>query len=77
MAIDGIKVTGANLETKIASYVPGAKVKLHAFRRDELMEFEVVLQATPRDTCDLLLRKDVGAAERERREAWLGTVSPI
>ena len=77
VALDGIKVNGANLEAKVASYVPGAKVKLHAFRRDELMEFEVVLQATPRDTCDLLLRKEVGAAERVRREAWLGRVSVL
>jgi predicted metalloprotease with PDZ domain len=77
MALDGIKVNGANLEAKIASYVPGAKVKLHTFRRDELMEFEVVLQAAALDTCDLLLRKDVGAAQRDRREAWLGKGSAV
>jgi predicted metalloprotease with PDZ domain len=36
IAIDGLRVTGANLDALLARYVPGAKVEIHAFRRDEL-----------------------------------------
>jgi predicted metalloprotease with PDZ domain len=36
IAIDGLRVTGANLDTLLGRYLPGAKVEIHAFRRDEL-----------------------------------------
>lgn len=71
VALEGIRVNSANLDAKIATYPPSARVRLHAFRRDELMEFEASLQAAQADTCDLLLRKDANEAERARRQAWL------
>ena len=36
IAIDGLRVTGSNLDSLLARYLPGAKVEVHAFRRDEL-----------------------------------------
>lgn len=36
VALDGLRVTGSNLDALLARYVPGTKVELHAFRRDEL-----------------------------------------
>ncbi|UVW29323.1 M61 family metallopeptidase [Massilia sp. H6] len=46
IAIDGLRVSGnpANVDTLLARYRVGDKVAVHAFRRDELMAFEVVLQ---------------------------------
>ncbi|MBC7860503.1 MAG: M61 family metallopeptidase [Burkholderiaceae bacterium] len=46
VAVDGLRVSGnpSNLDTLLGRYPVGAKVELHAFRRDELMTFTAVLQ---------------------------------
>ena len=44
MAIDGLRVTAANLETLLSRYGVGSEIKIHAFRRDELMTFTATLQ---------------------------------
>jgi predicted metalloprotease with PDZ domain len=71
IALDGIKVGKENLETLIAAYPPDSKVTIHAFRRDELMTFEVSLPAAPADTCVLVVQDEVSEAVKQRRERWL------
>ena len=46
IAIDGLRVNGnpSNVEALLSRYRVGDKVTVHAFRRDELMSFEVALQ---------------------------------
>jgi predicted metalloprotease with PDZ domain len=46
IAVDGLRVNGtpSNLDALLARYSVGDKVTVHAFRRDELMSFEVKLQ---------------------------------
>nr|WP_314545483.1 PDZ domain-containing protein [uncultured Massilia sp.] len=46
IAVDGLRVNGtpSNLEQLFARYRVGDKVTVHAFRRDELMAFDVTLQ---------------------------------
>jgi len=46
IAIDGLRVNGTapNVEALLARYRVGDKVTVHAFRRDELMAFDVTLQ---------------------------------
>jgi predicted metalloprotease with PDZ domain len=44
VAVDGLRVTHANFDALLARYAVGAKVEVHAFRRDELMAFQVTLQ---------------------------------
>jgi predicted metalloprotease with PDZ domain len=46
IAVDGLRVNGnpSNLEQLFARYRVGDAVTVHAFRRDELMSFEVTLQ---------------------------------
>ena len=46
IAIDGLRVTGnpPNVDALLARYRVGDKVTVHAFRRDELMSFELTLQ---------------------------------
>ncbi|WP_233201124.1 M61 family metallopeptidase [Chromobacterium alticapitis] len=54
------KLRAADLDKQIARYAAGDKIKLHAFRRDELMTFDVTLQAAPEDTCRLKSLPDGG-----------------
>ncbi|MFC0402272.1 M61 family metallopeptidase [Paraburkholderia rhizosphaerae] len=43
VALDGLRVTGSNLDALLGRYVPGAKVEVHAFRRDELRVVQLKL----------------------------------
>lgn len=72
VAMDGLRVDAANLESRLQIYRPQERVSIHAFRRDELMEFQLELGAAAVDTCYLELLPDAGAAALERRAAWLG-----
>lgn len=72
IAVDGLRVTRADLEKRLAWYAPGETVQVHAFRRDELHTFSVTLQSPPADTCVLRLEGEVDAATAARRDAWLG-----
>jgi predicted metalloprotease with PDZ domain len=70
VAVDGLRATRANLSRLVGERAPGTKLRLHAFRRDELHEFDVVLKAPEPDTVWFSLRPDAEAEERRRR--WLG-----
>jgi predicted metalloprotease with PDZ domain len=71
VAVDGIRATHAGLERMLAAYPPGAALRVHAFRRDELREFSVVLGQAPLDTCVFCLNEDIDEATRRRRDRWL------
>jgi len=75
IAVDGLRVTKENLERLLWRYPPGSKVVLHAFRRDELMEFQAALQSPPVDTCVYTLKTDIDEATAARRRAWLRSPS--
>lgn len=70
MAINDIRVNATNLDSLLARYRIGDEVRVHAFRRDELMEFTAVLAAddAPQFT---LTAQAKPAAEARRRTAWL------
>ncbi len=55
VAIDGVRIDSVNgsLETVLARHVPGERVKVHVFRRDELREFSVKLAAPAQTQCEL------------------------
>ncbi|MBT1442946.1 PDZ domain-containing protein [Shewanella sp. JM162201] len=65
IAVDGLQAS-ASLESQLESYGVGAKLELHFFRRDELMQSTMLLQAAPADTLSLLLIDETAA------RAWLG-----
>jgi predicted metalloprotease with PDZ domain len=75
VAVDGLRVTAANLEQRIADIPEGYSVRVHAFRRDELMHFDLKPQAAPEDTCELWLLDNLEQEQIERRQAWLATSS--
>lgn len=71
IAIDGLKITAQNLECMVSSKAPGAQLHVHAFRRDELMEFVLVAQPAPDDTCYLALQTKPGKRAKQLLDAWL------
>ena len=71
IAVEGLRVSGRNLADAIASFAPGSRVQVHAFRRDELMCFELNLAEPPRDTCFLAIDMTIETVRREARDAWL------
>lgn len=70
VALDDLRVTASNLDTLLARYNIGDVVVMHAFRRDELMTFEVCLEpdAAPQVT---LTMRDKPANAIKLRDAWL------
>ncbi|MGB9992420.1 M61 family metallopeptidase [Massilia sp. SM-13] len=68
VAIDGLRVSGnpANVDTLLARYKVGDTVEVHAFRRDELMRFSVLLQGdrVPGITLTLDTARKAGALPR-------------
>jgi len=66
IAIGGLKLSLAQLESRLLRAQPGDVWRVHAFRRDELNEFDVTLQAA--EASSFVLK--VADAERAKR-AWL------
>ena len=69
VAVDGLRVTPSTLDKLLARHQAGDTVRIHAFRRDELMEFTVRLDPPPADNARLAIRE--GAYPL--RKPWLGT----
>lgn len=76
IAVDGLRVDAANLDSTLARLPLGRQVPLHAFRRDELMRFQVTLAAAPADTCELGLLSDATPAALAVRADWLRSRQP-
>ena len=73
VAVDGLRVTRKNLDALIARTQGGATVRIHAFRRDELLEFDLYPLPAPADTCDLRLDPQATPEAAQRRSAWLAS----
>ncbi|MBU0772850.1 MAG: PDZ domain-containing protein, partial [Gammaproteobacteria bacterium] len=72
VALDNLRVTATTLEPLLKRRLAGDEVKIHAFRRDELMKFRVRLDAAPVDQARIALATRAGAPARELLEQWLG-----
>jgi len=72
-ALDGLRVSPSALDDMLRRYAPGDRVRIHAFRRDELFEVNAELQAPPQDTCWLERDETADSVARERCRAWLGS----
>lgn len=68
MALNGLRVTPASLDKQLARLPIGEPIKVHAFRRDELMEFDVRWDPPGRGDCTLLADPKPNALRRK----WLG-----
>lgn len=71
VAIDGLKVTASNIDSRLKGYHAGDTAQVSAFRGDELYRFPIRLEEPPADTCYLELLSDADKSAEERRIAWL------
>jgi predicted metalloprotease with PDZ domain len=72
IAVDGLRVTGSNLDALLSRYLPGTTVEIHAFRRDELRVARVKLDGPEVTRYQLVVAEDKrGAPARRARERWL------
>lgn len=73
VAVDGLKVTRGNLLKVIGERAPGDRVKLHAFRRDELFEVDVDVMAPDKRAAWFTLDDKATPEQLARRAAWLSS----
>jgi predicted metalloprotease with PDZ domain len=70
VALDDLRITASNLDSLLARYRIGDVVVMHAFRRDELMTFEVSLQPDTAPQVTLAMQEKPVAGVK-LRDAWL------
>jgi len=68
VALDGLRPGQKGLDAALATRRAGERVRIHAFRRDELMSFEARLRRAAADTCVLT---EAAGARRKLLERWL------
>jgi predicted metalloprotease with PDZ domain len=73
VALDDLRATPDALAALGTRRNAGDRVRVHAFRRDELFEAELTLLAPPLDACYLTLQAQPAPCARALRDVWLGT----
>ena len=68
VAADGLRIDEKSLKALLSRRRPGDRIELHAFRRDELIRVEAILDAPARTEATL----SVSTADSALRRAWLG-----
>ncbi|MEJ2590992.1 MAG: PDZ domain-containing protein, partial [Candidatus Thiodiazotropha sp.] len=71
IAVDGLRLNAGGMENYIAQTPAGQSFTIHAFRRDELMQFEVTPLPAPADTCWFHLIEPLDETRRIRSDSWL------
>lgn len=71
VAVDGLRATASNLERLVAAVPADTVLRLHVFRRDELLELTAIPRPAPADTCELMLLTAVPEHVYAARTAWL------
>jgi len=71
IAVDGYRVDGANILQRLRRYRSGSRVRLTVFRRQRLLELELVPAPPPTNQLSLTLAESVSEAVLRRRQAWL------
>lgn len=72
VAVDGIKATEKCLAAVMQRKTPGESINIHAFRRDELMQFTVILQIPPKLDAVLTIADRQHQKQRKSLEQWIG-----
>ncbi|GAA4407517.1 M61 family metallopeptidase [Quisquiliibacterium transsilvanicum] len=76
VAVDGLRVDERGLKTLLARRRAGQAVRVHAFRRDELIERVLTLVEAPATEAGLSVDPKAGAQARRLAEGWLGVKTP-
>ncbi|MGH8196311.1 MAG: peptidase M61, partial [Woeseiaceae bacterium] len=66
-----VRLTKANIDTRLREYHAGDKVTISVFRNDALLKFKVRLTAPPDDTCWLEFDADRTAEAESGQRRWL------
>ena len=72
IALNGLRVSGTDLEDRVAKISVGTTISVHAFRRDELIETTLIVGEPVADTVYFELVEDASDDVVARRNAWLG-----
>ena len=73
VAINGLRLTTANIDSRLKEYHPGDRVTITVFRNDELISHPVRLDRAPEDTCFLEIDPEMDGSSKSLFESWLGS----
>ncbi|MCZ2414892.1 MAG: PDZ domain-containing protein [Burkholderiales bacterium] len=76
VAVDGLRVDERGLKALLARRKPGERLRVHAFRRDELFDCEIELDAPPSTDAKLKPAPKPGARATRLLAGWLGGSRP-
>ena len=71
VALDGYRVYPGTLAARLAERTPGERARFAVFRRDELLNLEVTLQAPPQTTVRVERLPDPGPLQETTYRSWL------
>ncbi len=71
IAVNGLRVEGGELTHPLRVALAESPARVHVFRRDELMAFDMLPAQPPRDTWVFEPDEDAGETALRRRAAWL------
>jgi len=71
VALDGLRLTAANIDGRLRNHHEGDAVTITVFRDHNLMRHRVTLAPAPEDTCYLLLDDESDSSVRNERDRWL------
>ena len=72
VALDGLRADEKSIKALLERRKAGDTVRLHVFRRDELLAFDVELGQAAVDEVSLRLDERAGARVRRLRDGWIG-----
>ncbi len=75
IAVDGLRCSRGALNRMVSERTPGERLHLHVFRRDELFEVDVVLQAADKEAAWFTLDDQAPPEAVKKRARWLLTKS--
>ena len=73
IALDQLRADEKSVQNALYRREPGDEMAIHLFRRDELMELNIILAAPPEDTVVLGVAAEMSPAQEQAQLAWLGT----
>jgi len=71
IAINNLQVNKSNIDKIINSYPANEKLIIHAFRRDELKEFTLLLKPAELTTCYLEINNKIHKDKMKNQKEWL------
>ena len=71
IAINDLQVKKSNIAKIVESYSVGDELIIHAFRRDELKVFKLVLNNAELTTCYLQINEQASTEQCKRKDNWL------